>query len=300
MAGEYVYLNDRLVEAGEARVSVFDAGLLHGVGLFETMRAYNGVVFRLGDHLERLRSSAGKLGLTVPEDTGPWREAVGRLLEANGLQEARVRLTVTPGAAGLLDEQGQVGRQAVTVLITAGAMAAYPAEWYGRGMTVLVSGYRQSRQDPLCGHKTTSYFSRLIALREAQMAGCGEALWFTTENLLAEGCISNVFVVKAGVVRTPPVDTPVLAGITRKVVMELAAAEGIELEERALTIDDLLGAEEVFLTNSVMELMPVCRIERHAVGDERPGAVTMRLAEAYRRAVEAECGAGSGGSAGGG
>jgi branched-chain amino acid aminotransferase len=289
MPSEYVFLNGQLVAAAEARVSAFDAGLLHGVGLFETMRAYNGVVFRLDDHLQRLRGSAEALRISLPEDVGPWRRGISDLLEANGLKEARVRLMVTPGSVRAAAEgQGQPPGEP-TVLITAGPMTAYSAELYQRGMTVLICGFKQGRYDPTCGHKTTSYFPRLIALRDAQLRGCGEALWFTTENLLAEGSISNIFVVKDRVAKTPPVDTPVLPGVARKVVLELAGAEGIAYREAPLTINDLLGAEEVFLTNSIMEVMPVCRIERHAVGDEKPGPITGQLAEAYRLRVTAEC-----------
>lgn len=288
MGTEYVYLNGQLVTADEARVGVFDAGLLHGVGLFETMRAYNGVVFRLDDHLERLRRSARALRIGVPEDLGPWKAGLGQLLEANGLTDARVRLMVTPGDIRSAGQEQSV--EAGTVLIAAGPMTAYPAELYVKGMTVLISGFKQGRYDPTCGHKTISYFSRLIALREAQLRGCGEALWFTTENLLAEGSISNIFLVKDELLKTPPVDTPILPGVARKVVLEQASAGKMALRELPLTIKDLLGADEVFLTNSVMEVMPVCRVEAHAVGDEKPGAITKRLAEAYRECVAGECG----------
>jgi branched-chain amino acid aminotransferase len=291
VATEHVYLNGRLVAADEARVGVFDAGLLHGVGLFETMRAYNGVVFRLDDHLERLRRSAAALKIALPGDLAPWKQGVSQLLEANGLTSARVRLMVTPGDVRRAAQGGGQQQTAdCTVLIAAGPMTPYPAEMYQKGMTVLVSGFKQGRYDPMCGHKTISYFPRLIALRDAQMRGCGEALWFTTENLLAEGSISNVFLVKDELLKTPPVDTPILPGVARKVVLEQATAQKISFQELPLTVKDLLGADEVFLTNSVMEVMPVCRVEAHTVGDEKPGPITQRVAEAYRGAVKAGCG----------
>jgi branched-chain amino acid aminotransferase len=187
-----------------------------------------------------------------------------------------VRFTVT--AADPLDPQARP-----TLIVSAQAVTGYPPEMYEKGMTVFIcTDYRQSAQDPLAGHKTTSYFPRLVALRTAQERGCNEALWFTPANLLAEGCISNVFLVKNGELRTPPLDTPVLPGIAREVVLEQAAALGITAHQVPCTIDDLLDADEVFLTNSVMEVMPVTRVERKAIANEKPGPVTRRLLEAYR------------------
>jgi len=278
MTNEMVYLNDGLVSADEAKVSAYDAGLLHGVGLFETMRSYKGQVFRLEDHLERLFRSAEALGLGITQSRERMRDAVGEVLRANGVEEARIRLTVTRGSILAAAE----GEQASTLLVTASPMAGYPAEYYQKGIMVLISKYKQNPDDPIAGHKTINYFPRLLALQQAQRAGAGEAIWFTTGNRLAEGCISNVFLVKEGKLFTPPLDTPVLGGIARKAVLELAREEGIECLEGELAIQDLLQAEEVFLTNSIMELMPVCHVERHAVGAGKPGEVYQRLHEKYR------------------
>lgn len=281
-----VFLNDGLVDAASARVGVFDAALLHGVGLFETLRAYDGHIFRLDAHLARMAASVEKLHLPFTLDVEMCRGALRQVLLANNLRDARLRLTVTPGQTLVPGVPEAEPRP--TVLATATALAAYPPEVYERGMTVLVAPYRQSAADPLAGHKTTSYWPRLAALRKAQDAQCSEALWFTPQNRLAEGSISNVFVVRGGVLKTPPVDTPVLPGIARAVILEAAAADQRPAEETPLTIDDLLDADEVFLTNSIMEVMPVCRVERKAIGNEKPGPVTAWAAAAYRRAVAAE------------
>ena len=285
---EYVYLNEQFIKADDAAVSVFDAGLLHGAGLFETMRSYGGVLFRLDDHLARLEASAEVLSMFQLGE--PARRALGRhlteLLARNGLTDARVRLSVT---AGNLRRPGGDGHAQPTVFATAAAIEPYPAEWYEKGMTVLLSVHKQSRLDPTCGFKTLSYLPRLLSLREAQARKCGEALWFTHENLLAEGAISNVFIVRDEVIKTPPIDTPVLPGITRKVVLELAQANGLSVREVPLTINDLLDADEVFLTNSVMEVMPVCRVERRPIGSEKPGPITRRLIQLYRERVVEEC-----------
>jgi branched-chain amino acid aminotransferase len=161
-------------------------------------------------------------------------------------------------------------------------------------MAVLVSPFRQSRADPLAGHKTTNYLPRLLALRAAQAARCGEALWFTPENRLAEGSVSNIFLVKDSVLKTPPRDTPVLPGITRAVVIESAQAVGIEVRETSLDIDDLLDADEVFITNTGMEVVPVIRVEKHDIGNGQPGPIARDLLDHYRIRVEKECSGGDG------
>jgi branched-chain amino acid aminotransferase len=282
---QYVLLNGETVEAGRGGVSVDDGGLLHGAGLFETIRAYQGVPFRYEQHLERMLRSAKTLDLPITADILPGRDEVCALAAKNALLSARVRLTVTAGP--LSAAAGDDGPQP-TVLLTAAAMPPYPPELYTEGMTVLISAYRQSRYDPLCGHKTTAYFARLCALREAQRQDCAEALWFTTENLLAEGSISNVFVVKDQKVKTPPVDTPVLPGVTRAAALELARDANIITQELPLTLADLLEADEVFVTNAGFEVVPVVRVERKPIADEKPGVVSQALLERYRAAVERE------------
>jgi branched-subunit amino acid aminotransferase/4-amino-4-deoxychorismate lyase len=273
---EKIYLNGHLVSGGEARVSVSNPSFLHGVGLFETLRTYNGKPFRLAEHLERLRASAQRFNMPVTDLIEKAPAAVDEVLAANNLASARVRITVTPPGAMDEVEHG-------TLLVRAEATTGYPPELYERGMTVCVqTQYRQSPLDPLAGHKTTSYFPRLLALRDAQDKQCGEALWFTPDNFLAEGCMSSVFLVHEGKLLTPPLDTPILPGVTRAAVIELADEKGILCEQRPCTIDDLLKADEVFLTNAIMEVLPVTRVERHLVNNEKIGAVTRTLAQAYK------------------
>jgi len=276
-----VYLNGTLVPFDAAAVPISSPSLLHGVGLFETLRAYNGHPFRLKQHVDRLKASAEKLNMPVGELIERIPGAVTEVLQANNLKDARIRFTVAPPGPHELSAEPML-------LVAAQATSGYPEEFYERGMTVYAcSDYRQSRQDPLAGHKTTSYFARLLVLRDAQERGCGEALWFTPENLLAEGCISNVFVVKDGRLTTPPLETPVLPGVTRAAVLEIARAADIPADERSRTLEDLFDADEVFLTNAVMEVMPVTRVERRVIGNEKPGPITCQLAEAYREQTKA-------------
>ncbi|NLE57054.1 MAG: hypothetical protein GX616_01745 [Planctomycetes bacterium] len=272
---EKVYLNGEIVELSKAAVTVSNPSLLHGVGLFETLRSYDGRAFLLQRHIERMINSAKHFDMPVLELTERIPDAVAAVLTANKLKNARIRFTAMPPGA-----QGE--NEGPTLLVAAQETAGYPPALYERGMTVhLNTRWRQSGLDPLAGHKTTSYFPRLLALRDAQAAGCGEALWFTPDNRLAEACMSNVFIVKGNGLRTPTLDTPVLPGITREVVIELAARAGLQVEQTALTVNDLLDADEVFLTNAIMEIMPVTRIEQKALGNEKPGPITSQLLKAY-------------------
>ncbi len=282
---EWVSINGELFAADQARVSVFDSGFMQGVGLFETMRAYRGRVFRLERHLDRLRASAAALGWTVVPDEEDLRSQVMSVVGATEAEEARVRLTVTTGSLRATAPD----TPALTIVASAVPGEKYPAELYTRGVTALISSYRQSRSDPTAGHKTTSYFGRLAGLREAHNAGAFEAIWLNDEGNIAEGSISSVFMVAGDGLHTPPLDTPVLPGIARATVIELAAAAGVSLQERAITVDELRAADELFLTNSLMEIMPVVRIARDAVGTEKPGELTRQLAEAYSRQIEREC-----------
>ena len=272
----FVYLNDSVLDSAEAKISADDIGFLYGQGLFETMRAVRGEVFRVDDHLERLFASCKKLGVKNTYKKEYIKDAIAKLLAANELNQGRLRLTLSGGS--MENEEGPA-----TLLITATQFAAYPDRFYEKGVTVTLCDYRQNSLDPLCGHKTTNYFARLIALKEAHKKKAAESLWFTTDNKLAEGCVSNVFIVKGGTVCTPTLKTPVLPGIVRKTVLEITAKEDIAVEEKNLFINDLLEADEVFVTNSIMMVMPVVTIEAHTIGEGKPGQVTGKLLDRYKK-----------------
>lgn len=268
---EKVFLNDKIVDACEAHISVTDSGLLYGMGLFETMRCDNGKVFAIDDHLERLFNSIKVLALLNTYDRDFIKDAIGKIVEANGLSEARVRLTLTNGTP--LAE----GNIEPTLLITATELVPYPAEYYEKGTKVILSDFRQNGDDPMMGHKTTNFFARMLALNIAHQKKVAEALWFTTDNYLAEGCVSNVFLVKDSVLYTPSVDTPVLPGVMRKTVCKIAKEKSIELIEKKLIISDLLEADEVFLSNVIMKVLPVIAVEAKTIGEGLVGSVTKKL-----------------------
>jgi D-amino acid aminotransferase len=280
-----VYLNTGLIDEEQATIRATDVGFLYGAGLFETMRCQSGTVFCLNDHLDRLWFSMARLGIDLEKDNASLRQAVYQVLEANQLTDARLRLTVSAGSFSAADQ-----KTSPTLLITAAPLQTYPDAYYEKGVLVVLSSHRQNPADPLAGHKTTNYFARMLALQEAHQKKAAEALWFTTEGYLAEGCISNVFLVKDGALQTPPLETPVLAGVARKTVCALALEQKITLEDKPLTIDDLLGADEVFLTNVIMTVLPVAGIEQHTVNNAQVGPVTRQLQDAFRAEIERQCG----------
>ena len=279
-----IFLNDKLINIDEAGISIGDSGFLYGAGLFETMRAYNSIVFRLDDHLDRLLTSAKTLFIEHFYNKEYLTEAVNKVLEANNLTDARIRLTLSAGAI----PQAQA-KPNPTLLVTATKLQPYPAEYYKKGVLVVLCPTRQNITDPACGHKTTSYLSRMLALKQAHEKKAAEALWFTIDGRLAEGCVSNIFLVKDSKLFTPRTNTPVLPGIARKTVCEMAIENKIELIENDLTIDDLLGANEVFITNVIMQVMPVIGIEKHNVGEGKPGAITKKIQDYYEEFVKSNC-----------
>jgi branched-chain amino acid aminotransferase len=298
-----VWLNGEMLDETSAGVSLRDTGLLHGAGVFTTMRANDGCVFGLAHHLARLRASCDALFIPPRYTDAALAEAVNALLTANSFTDARVRLTVTRGSA--MHDPLHGLRIEPNVFITAADLEEYPAEFYERGLTVmLLDEQKLNPYDLQAGHKTLNYLSRLAALREANRRGAGEALWFNVHNYLESGSISNVFLVKDGHLLTPPTPdelrepalrealpysrSAVLPGITRAAVLECARAAGIDVRLMAINVTTLLEADEVFLTNSIMRIMPVCRIERSAVGNEKPGSMTLDLAQRFKLLVENE------------
>lgn len=277
-----VYLNGEILPESQAHISISDVGFLHGGSIFTTLTARHGRPFRLDRHLVRLLETAAMLGFRPDTDAEALTAAVREVLSVNELDRARLRITLTAGDL-------RTGRQ--TTLVTAAPLAEYPSEYYTDGVTVVIAAFKQWRGDPTYGYKTGCYFPRILARQEAQHKGAVEALWLTVDNRLAEGCFTNVFLVTEGKLFTPGRDTPVLPGVTREATLEVARAAGIDCDDESeLLIDDLLGADEVFITASTMGLAPVTRVKRHVIADGAVGPVTKKLMAAYDQLVEAETG----------
>lgn len=299
----YVWLNGKFVDESEATISVRDAGFLHGVGIFTTMRAHRGRVIRVQQHLRRLRDSSEALFIPMMQRDDDLKKAFIDLLARNELTDARMRVTLTRGLS--INDPVHGMRLEPTALITAAPFEAYPEEYYQKGITVLVlADQKLNPHDMQAGHKTLDYFTRISALRVGNKAGAGEVLWFNTDNYLQSGCISNVFLVKNGALLTPATNADLhdpelrkrcpyavsnaLPGTTRGAILEIATTLGIPARIGALTINDVLDADEVFMTNCAMGVLPVCRIERKPIGDDKPGPITTQLRHAWEELVEQE------------
>jgi len=288
------WLNSQIVDEDAPQISLRDTGLLHAAGVFTTMRAKDRRVYRLAQHLKRLRASCEALFIPLQFSDAELSTAIADVLEKNQLQDARMRITVTRGQSRQDALHGAV--LTPNCFITAAELQAYPASFYSGGMTVVIEDEQKlNPYDLQAGHKTVNYLSRLAAMRQAAQRGAGEALWFNVHNYLQSGSISNVFIVKEGTLITPPTAedlripaiaqaspytrSNVLPGVIRAAILELALGRGIPVRIEAITINQLLEAQEVFLTNSIMQVMPVGRIEKHAIGPEAPGPVTRAIME---------------------
>jgi branched-chain amino acid aminotransferase len=278
---QIVYLNGSLVPVNQARISPFDMGFLYGYGLFETMRAYSGRIFRLGKHLERLSKSAQALSL--PLDSFDLKRACHDTLKANKLNEARIRLTVSLGEGEAAPDLPK--HPSPTVLVTAARYVPLSAEAYSKGYKTVVSTIDQDSQSPLSHMKSANYLNHILARKEARSSGADEAILLNESGFLCEGSSSNIFLVSKSTLITPVEESGCLPGITRQVVIELAQALGIGLVRREVQLEELLHADEAFLTSSIIELMPVSEVNGQRIGR---GKVTERLMQAYKEIVVKE------------
>jgi len=283
---ELVLINGRTVPAGEARVPVDDRGLLYGDGLFETLRVRGGRPFRLDRHVARLFASCGELAIDPAVSPDMLAVSAAQLVEANAVSSGVLRIQITRGRGAGPDIPDDAEP---TVLVTATSGRLYPAELYERGLRAVTAGFPRNERSPLVRHKTTNYLECVLARREAKLAGCDEAVMLNTVGRVAEAAASNIFLVTDGRLVTPPPQEGLLPGITRADVMELARAEGVEVIERPVRPEELREADEVFLTNSVLEVCGLAELDGEAVGG---GArdLTTRLAEAYAGLASGEAG----------
>jgi len=270
-----VAVGGELLDLEDAGVSPFDHGLLVGDGVFETLRIYDSVPFAWTRHLARLGRSADGLGLDVPPDEAI-RSTADAVVEANHVREGRLRITVTGGPAPLGSERSAVPP---TWIIAATSMGAWPPT-----VDVVVVEWPRNERGATAGLKTISYAENVRALAEAARRGAGEAIFANTRGELCEATGSNVFLVLDGVLRTPPERSGCLLGVTRALLLELAAELGIECDQSDLGIDALASAGEAFLSSSTREVHPIAHVDDSALGSA-PGPVTARLAEAFATLV---------------
>ncbi len=283
LMGKYVMLGGELVESEKARVFADDRGFLYGDGLFETVRCYQGRVYRLDDHLERLAKSAAFLKMDVRDLIEKLPSWIGKLLEVNELADARIRITVTRGRhSGILELAGSTE---LTTHLAAWPMPVIPAERYEKGIKLVTAGVPLFSGDPLTRHKTLNYLPYLLARDQAREAGGDEALLLDEKSNVAECSTANLFMVKHRALFTAPLIAPILPGVTRKAILELACEQGLTVREEFFSSLALISAEEVFISNSVQEIVPVCELDGRILGEGRPGPMTRALMQSYKQAL---------------
>jgi len=281
-----ISINGQLVDKANATISVFDHGLLYGDGVFEGMRCYSGRVFRMAEHLKRLYQSALAINLTIPIDAEQLAADVDRTLAANNMRDGYIRLLVTRGSGTLgLDPNRCSNPQ---VIIIADHISLYPDEFYRNGMEIVTAATIRNHPAALSPRiKSLNYLNNILAKMEGLRAGCVEALMLNHKGEVAECTGDNIFIVRDGVLQTPPIDAGILEGITRNAVLELAASESIPTEERTLLRHDIFIADECFLTGSAAEVIPVTKLDARVIGNGKPGPITLRLSEAFKKMVHA-------------
>jgi branched-chain amino acid aminotransferase len=289
-----VFLDGDFIQRDDARVSAFDAGFQHGVGLFETMlgvrTASDADIIGLDAHIDRLVESARVLRLSEDLKATGLAEAARQTFEKSGMDRARIRLTVTGGDLSLLESEAKSAVRP-TILCVAQPATAYPDEMFERGVLATICDGRANPFDPTAGHKTLNYWWRLRALQQAAAKGAGESIVLQVSNHAAGGCVSNLMAVHGEVLLTPiargeeqqgGIPSPVLPGVTRASVLGWAEEMGLQVSRQMMTVDDLLDADELMLTNSSWGVLPVTRIEGATIKDGSPGEVARKIIGRWR------------------
>jgi branched-chain amino acid aminotransferase len=276
-----IYLDGKFVPEADAKVSVFDHGLLYGDGIFEGIRFYNERVFRLEQHLERLWDSARSICLEIPIGRGEMTEALLETIRRNDLREGYIRLIVTRGVGNLGLNPTQCKRPSVIVIAT--TIALYSKEVCEKGLTVVTCATRRTGAAALNpAVKSLNYLNNVMARIEANLAGADEALMLNEAGNVAECTADNVFIIKRGQIFTPPISAGALRGITRSVVFDIAAELGMKITETDITRHDVFIADECFLTGTAAEVIPVVKADGRTIGSGKPGSITMRVIGRFR------------------
>jgi len=279
----YIWVNGNLTRAQDATIPALDRGLLYGDGVFETVRVYSGVPFRLEAHVGRLFDGASMLQIPVPVSGDELCDVVASLLAVDQLDDAYLRITLTRGCGGPPADLRPT--EAPTLMVQARPFSGYPADLYARGMSALLSPVRRNETSPLSLVKSLNYLDNVLARADAINAGFDEAILLNTAGLVTEGTASNIFVVLEDRVLTPPSHDGVLAGITRAAVFDV-----LDVTERSVGLDELVGADEAFVTNSLMEVMPLVCLGNERIGSGAPGPVAFEARRRYRLLIANECG----------
>ncbi|SHI77883.1 branched-chain amino acid aminotransferase [Rubritalea squalenifaciens DSM 18772] len=282
-----IWLDGQLVDKSAATISVFDHGLLYGDGIFEGIRFYSGRVFRLEEHIDRLLLSAKAILLDLPWTKEEICQATVDTVKANGLTDGYIRLVITRGEGGLGLNPYLCPKP--SMFIIAAAIQLYPEENYVNGLELITCATRRPTPASLSPQiKSLNYLNNVMAKIECIQAGVMEGIMLNEQGYVAESTGDNVFVLKNGVVYTPPVSDGSLDGITRQVIFELCANAGIEIKEKSMTRYDLYTADEAFLTGTAAEVIPFVKLDQRPIGDGNPGKITQRLIKDFRELANSE------------
>lgn len=279
-----VYISGKLFDKADAKISVYDHGLLYGDGVFEGIRIYNGKIFRLREHVDRLYEGARHIQLEIPLSREQMMEAISSTVRANDKKDGYIRAVVTRGAGYLgLDPRRTSDPQ---VIVIVDDISLYPPEMYDHGMEICTAATIRNHPNAVNPRiKSLNYLNNILAKIEAVRTGCSEALMLNHKGEVAECTGDNIFIVKRGIVRTPPIDAGILEGVTRNAIIELAQAAGILVQEIPLTRHDVYAADECFLTGTAAEVIPVVKCDGRPIGTGKPGPVTRQFRERFHQLV---------------
>ncbi|ODS32723.1 MAG: branched-chain amino acid aminotransferase [Candidatus Scalindua rubra] len=280
---KFIFLNGKIISDTEGCISLGDRGFLYGDGIFETLRSYKGNPFKLTEHLKRLRSSAKKLKIPFEYTNTEINRSVQKLLKKNNILDAYIRITLTRGTG----ENGLEinGNFDSTLLIQIKPFKAYERKLYEKGTSLIVSKVRRSASCPISCHKTTNLLTSILLKEEVKRKSAHEAIILNTDGHVAECIFSNIFIVNNKTVITPSLDTNILPGITRRIVLDICKNNNISISEERFKVETLLKAKEAFITNSLMEIMPVSKVEDYEIGETIPGKITKQIESAYKRLI---------------
>jgi branched-chain amino acid aminotransferase len=277
-----IYISGKFYPQEDAKISVFDHGLLYGDGIFEGLRAYRGKVFRLGEHIDRLYESAKAIWLEIPISHEQMCDAVNESVRINKIEDGYIRLVVTRGAGTLgLDPNRCSNPQ---VIVIADAISLYPKELYENGLEIVTVSVQRTSPAALSPRiKSLNYLNNILAKIEGMKAGCIEALMLNHKGEIAECTGDNIFLVRHGELWTPPLEAGILEGVTRNAVIELAEAAGIKVHAEPLVKHDVYIADECFLTGTAAEIIPVVKVDNRTIGTGKPGAMTRDLEKQFKK-----------------
>ncbi|TGB05173.1 branched-chain-amino-acid transaminase [Halobacillus salinus] len=282
MSSQWIYLGGEFVNKNEAVVSVYDHGFLYGDGVFEGIRVYEGNIFKLDEHLDRLYDSAKSIMLSIPYEKEELESIIAETVRKNELQTAYIRVVISRGSGNLgLDP---VSCSNPRVVVIAEALALFPKELYERGVRLASVSSRRNRPDVLPPQvKSLNYLNNILVKMEANQAGVDEALMLNDQGYVTEGSADNIFIVKKGTIYTPPTYLGALEGITRNAIMDLARKKGYDVKEQPFTRHDVYVADEVFLTGTAAEVIAAVEVDQREIGDGKPGVVTSHLLSEFRK-----------------